>query len=770
MRRPNMPPAFFADDNVLSRWTLFRPDRPRVFSGRHPLVVPLVQSGDFPEDMDALVLDVENLAGRPLSVGLTLTNDGDPPAVAATGGRETLKPRDPARVSFPLESFGGHGPTGGAKGKIRRIDLLVRREQDCPEPLRLEVAVTQLLGLRRIRPPGPRLTMEGLAHVLRNRPDQALGPRDLFPYSAENPLMGVPPPVFCYPGDRASQVLSGRIMGETAGFPPCGGTAPNGELEWRHFLHRHHFMRPLVRMLSRTADRRCLTALERAVTDWATRNPCPLDSDGGAGPGWETLSAAFRVREWLWLMGAAWNRPDSSREVKCIMLRSLWEHARHLADYRGHPGNWRLLEAASLSLIGILFPEFTESAAWREKGLERLEKEASLQFFEDGLHFEISPMYHGLCVQACLEVFEAGRRAGFGIPAVISDGLPKWFRALAALYRPDFTRPSINDSGGFREHERPLLRYAGAALQLPDVLWTGSRGHCGHPPTETSSFFPEAGLAVMNSARPGRGLWVLFRAGPPGAAHIHEDSLSLELSVSGRPVLVDPGISRYSPSPLTLSYRQAGSHSTILAGNSHPPARTLPFQERIRSAKDRFTHMRRPGLEVVTGTRGAGFPTFTRSVALVAERFVVVRDSIAGTGKVDVRVHWQFAPGLNIRAGKTGAYGVVLSEEKSIARFVFPAASGNCRVERVEGRLDPPGGFVALRGHDVPALRLEYIFALQAPASLHWIFLAPDEGDLWEIAESGPDLMKFSPSTGRGFTLDTVAWEIKDGPDRDTSG
>jgi hypothetical protein len=264
----------------------------------------------------------------------------------------------------------------------------------------------------------------------------------------------------------------------------------------------------------------------------------------------------------------------------------------------------------------------------------------------------------------------------------------------------------------------------------------------------------------MGSGNPGHGLWVLFRAGPPGAAHVHDDSLSLELSVNGRPVLVDPGISRYAPSPLTRSCREAGSHSTILAGNFHPPARTLPFQERIRSAKDRFTHIQRPGLEVVTGTRDTGFPAVTRAVALVAERFVVVRDSIAGKGEVKVRVHWQFAPGLNIRAGKTGGHRVVRSEEKSIAQFVFLSATENCRVEQVEGRLDPPGGFVALRGHDVPAPRLDYVCTVDAPVSLAWVFWSPVPGEEWRIEESGSGMIVFVPSAGPGFSLDTTAWEI----------
>jgi hypothetical protein len=769
MRRSELSPALFADDIVLSEWSLLRPERHRVFSGGHPLIAPLFQSELFPENMDALVLEVENLTDSPLCVGLCLSDNGNPPMVSSTGGREALMPRVPAGVFFPLESFASHG-LNDPERKIRKIELLVRREHDCAQPVRLKVAVSHLLGLRRTRPPGPSLTEKGLEQVLNRDPDDALGPRDLAPYAPGNPMIQIPPPVFCYSRDQASLVMSGRIMGERVGFPPDWSAAPNGELEWGHFLHRHHFLRPLVRTFSRSGEQEYLPELEKVVTDWITRNPSPLDSDGGAGPAWETLSTAFRVREWLWLMGTVWNRPGFDRKVKSLLLRSLWEHARHLADYRGHPGNWRLLEAASLCLVGMLFPEFRESATWRDKGLERLEEETSLQFFPDGMHFEISPMYHGLCVQACLEVFEAAKHAGIDVPPVIGTGLSTWFRTLASLYRPNFTRPSINDSGGFLDHERTLLRYAGAALHLPEVLWTGSRGRRGHPPSEKTAFFPDAGLAVVRSDYSGRGLYVLFRAGPPGAAHIHEDSLSLEMSVHGRPVLVDPGISRYAPSPLTRSYRHAGSHSTILPGNSQPPGRTLSFQDRIRSAKDRFTRLRRPGLEVITGIRDGGVPTVTRAVALVAERFVVVRDSVVGTGQVEARVHWQFAPGLKIRAGEAEDRQVVVSDTDRIMEFVFLAGSLRYGVELKEGQTDPPAGFVAHNGRDLPAPRLDYIFTIDAPIALEWVFLPSVPGEEWSISKSGPDVIGFIPTTGPGFSLDTSAWEITAVPGHRTSG
>ena len=769
MRRPDLAPPLFADDIVLSEWSLFRSEHPRLFSGEHPLIVPLAQAGLFPEEMDALVLEVENLTDNPLCAGLYLSDNGNPPIVSSTGGREVLIPRVPTRLFFPMDSFGFYG-LKEPKGKLQKIELLVRREHDREEPRRLDVAVLSLRALQRIRPSGPRLTEKGLEHVLSCTPDEALGSRDLVPYAPENFKIRFPPPVFSYGKERASGIISGRILGERVGFPPDWSANPNGELEWSHFLHRHHFLRPLVREFARTGEQKYLLAMEKVLIDWISHNPSPLDSDGGAGPAWETLSVAFRLREWLWLLGTVWNRADFDRRVKSLLLRSIWEHARHLTDYRGHPGNWRLLEAASLALTGMLFPEFKESVTWLEKGLERLEHETSLQFFPDGMHFEISPLYHGLCVQACLEVLEVGKHAGIDAPFTIRTGLSKWLRTLAALYRPNFTRPSINDSGGFLDHERPLLQYAGAALDLPDLLWTGSCGRRGSPPSAKSCFFPDAGLAVLRSDYSGQGLYVLFRAGPSGAAHAHEDNLSLELSLKGRPLLVDPGISRYAPSPLTRSYRKAEAHSTILLGEPHPPVRRLSFRERIRSAGNRFEHISRPGLEVIRGSRGPAIPTVRRAVAMVAERFVVVSDSIVGEGQVELQVHWQFAPGLKIRAVAAEEHQLAIYDDDKIIGLVFRTGPLSFRVEEKEGQLDPPAGFVADKGRDLPALRLDYSCKVDLPIELEWVFWSPVPGEEWKIAKSGRGIIEFTPASGPGFALDTTGWKTTATPPRRTSG
>jgi hypothetical protein len=739
MHDSGLAPHLFCLDTVLSERVLFSPDRPILQIGPHPLIIPLPLTGVELAEADALVVTLENRAEAVCGIGLRLVHGGDSSRVSLTGGREILDGGGRRKFFFPAESFGSYGLPDGWRD-ISGVDLVVRREKDAIESAVLAVAVFSVTALCRRRPAGPRLTEAGLIAVMRGTERTGLrkpGERDFF--------SALPPPIYPYPADSPAKVLSGRIMGQRVGFPPDWTADPLGELEWRHFLHRHHFLRPLLRAFSRTASPHYAEAALSAMESWIGGHPPPMDSDGGAGPAWETLSVAFRLREWLGV---------PRRYYTSMVLRSVWEHARHLLDYRGHPGNWRLLEAAALTLVGLAFPEFAEAGTWAEEGMRRLAREVAAQFYSDGMHYELSPLYHALCAEACLTVRQAAQFRGHPVPEGITTCLPRWFAALTALGRPDGTWPSINDSGGITEHYRLLLRQAGAVLSLPEARYAGGRRRFGRAPVAMGRLLPDAGLAILRSKPGPEATWALFRAGPPGAAHVHEDDLSLELYICGRPVLVDPGIGGYAPARDPEVYRRAEAHSCLLVPEGMPARAALPFRERIRPAGDGITLLRRPGCDVALGVRDRCGLAVSRAVALVAGRFVVIRDAIGGEGRTHFQVHWQFAPGIE-DVGDVG-------DDPGFGFFPLPGALQPVRADRVAGR-------VSQDGRDRPALHLEYAFEAAMPAVLYWVFTPGGRGEAWTVARTGPDVIEAGPRNGPVYCLDAASWVFTVVPGR-TSG
>lgn len=688
MRDPVLPAELFRPDRILGRELLYAPAGGSLHSGAHPLMVDIPFPPGF-AGADDFFVRAKNLGSQPIHCGLRL--DGPGGEARITGGREVCAPGVCVELFFPGESFGRIDQTDGVSQGRQAFRLCFRRPKDAGWTDELRVRVLEVLAARRAVPPGPRLSDAGLEHVLAPGTMRLEGFRNWGSFRSTMGAVSVPPPcVHFFPMDTPTKILAGTVMGLRTGFPPDWRSGPGG-LEWHHFLHRQHFLRSLARGLDRR--RTTPTALMEIMRNWIRSCPVPVGSDGGAGPAWETLSAAWRLREWLFAAARLWSRPECDLDFRRLWLRSMWEHARHLMDHRGHPGNWRLLEAASLTLAGLLLPEFNEAEHWAAIGLTRLEHEFSAQFPDEGLHCEGSPLYHALCAQACLEVCETARAVGVHLPAQVERRLPTVFEALGALARPDFSWPSINDSGGARSDYGALLRWAGRVFGRADLLWTGTRGKRGRPPVQRSRMFRVAGVTVLRTGFSPEDHCLLFRSSPSHGSHAHEDTLSLEFSAFGQPVVVDPGIAGYAPDASTKRARSARAHSMPLVDDRKPEAELPAEAQRLA------------GLEGVVGSARGGYVTgdvrVERHVVLLEKGTVVVRDRFLGTGEHDVRALWQLMAGLRAE---------VLANGKEVAVLLPNGRQTQVEAFTIEGaiRLELQRSAVSLAGRDVPALALTW--------------------------------------------------------------
>jgi hypothetical protein len=595
-------------------------------------------------------------------------------------------------------------------------------------------------------------------HALRSSADR----HDSATRLAELRLL-VPPP-HPHPKESADEILAGKIMGQDLGKEIQWDANPLGFLEWTHFLNRHHFVRELVLAFVRSGDDRYVLELDRLISDWVKRNPVPVGSNGGTGPAWETLSVAWRLREWLFVVEHAW-RSDAFREsTKNEMLRSIWEHATSLMEHKGHPNNWIIVEAASLALTGLAFPEFKESDQWVNTGIERLRIEFSRQFFDDGVHFEISPMYHAICFHALLEVKLTADKRGVRLPDEFGESLERLSDYLAALCRPDFTWPSLNDSGSATQDYTTLMLLAGEVFQRSDLLWIGSRGLQGEPPTTKLQAFPDAGIAMMRTDFTRNANSLVFRAGPAGASHVHEDVLSLDLTALGEPRLVDPGITTYAPDRLTDHYRSAAAHNTILVNGKGRDLSRMSFLDKTKAAGKDFLwrsvtgteagptqdqSMGSPsvpaghettsqcllhesplvegGVEIVSGVcRGpwanAEHVVLFRTVYFVRGAYWIVHDQAQGTGEHEITVCWQFAPGRAEMDLKT--FGARFVDLRGPSFEIIPLPGSNrAEIEVFTGSFRPPRGWVSENGTDMPAISCAYNFTAKLPITLVWLLI-----------------------------------------------
>ena len=314
------------------------------------------------------------------------------------------------------------------------------------------------------------------------------------------------------------------------------------------------------------------------IRRWIDENPPPH------GKGWEPFPTSLRIVNWI-----KWALSGGVLSDKAI--HSLAVQARHLErTIETHLlGNHLFANAKALVFAGFFF-EGPEGERWLRKGLDLLEREVPEQVLPDGGHFERSPMYHCLILEDLLDLVnlgrvypEDGRDLSRGLAARWSETAGRMRKWLSAMCHPDGEISLFNDSAfGIAPSPVEVEAYA-ERLGLGPVL----------SPDEGVTHLEDSGYIRLQDG----GTVLLLDVGPLGPdylpGHGHADTLSFELSLYGRKVIVDTGTSTYDICPDRLYQRGTGSHNTVTVdgedssevwGSFRVARRAKPFGLRIEES------------------------------------------------------------------------------------------------------------------------------------------------------------------------------------------
>jgi len=292
--------------------------------------------------------------------------------------------------------------------------------------------------------------------------------------------------------------------------------------------------------------------LHRALIErWIRENP------PGTGTGWEPYPTSLRICNWIkWFLRGATATPQELNSL-AVQLRWLAENLEyHLL------GNHLLANAKALVMGGLFF-EGAEADRWFQLGASVLEEQLKEQVLSDGGHIERSPMYHSAILEDLLDLYNV---AGLYLddrslaPALIRLR-SQWAKLIAAMGQWLWTMTHPDGQIAF---------FNDAALGIVPE------------PAALEGYAKRLGLARFG--RPGLGITHLVESGyirlaqqdavaildvaPLGPdylpGHAHADTLSFELSIFGRRVLVNSGTSTYEESEERLRQRGTAAHNTVV--------------------------------------------------------------------------------------------------------------------------------------------------------------------------------------------------------------
>lgn len=271
------------------------------------------------------------------------------------------------------------------------------------------------------------------------------------------------------------------------------------------------------------------------------------ENQPGLGVGWEPYPISMRVVNWIkWCLSG--NEPSEAvRHSLAVQLRFLSLRLEvHLL------GNHLFANAKAL-LFGGLFFAGSEAERWYALGKKIMDSQLGEQILADGGHFERSPMYHALFLEDLLDLFNLHSVYCKPMDASWRETIAKMSAWLGAMTHPDGDIGFFNDgASGIAPKAHELKDYARRLGMQPSLPLSGRPGLL----RDSGYARIENGVAVI--------LADVGSVGPdylPG--HAHAGTLSFELSLAERRVLVNSGTSVYGNGLERQRQRGTAAHNTV---------------------------------------------------------------------------------------------------------------------------------------------------------------------------------------------------------------
>jgi uncharacterized heparinase superfamily protein len=317
-----------------------------------------------------------------------------------------------------------------------------------------------------------------------------------------------------------------------------------------------------------------------------------------------------------------------------------------------------------------------------KKGWKILREELDEQFLADGGHYERSLMYHSICVTDYLDVLnlvESSRTA------VNSEEIAKIKRTmmaslnfLHALCFPDQDIPLFNDSAfGIAPSPSQIFSYAKRVMGYET------------PARATGLVLYELSESGYYVCRNGEDMIVIDCGciGPdyqPG--HGHCDTLSYELAIGGRRVIIDSGAFDYEPSSERAYARSTRAHNTVVVdgGDQSEMWRVFRVARRAKPLRS-FFKKQVDGTLMFEGahngyTKLAGKPIHKRHMVYDGQGSWVIKDMLEGRGAHRIESYVHIHPDFHVvRIG--ACIGIIAPTGHTIA-IIEPLGPCDTRLEQ----------------------------------------------------------------------------------------
>jgi uncharacterized heparinase superfamily protein len=392
----------------------------------------------------------------------------------------------------------------------------------------------------------------------------------------------------------------------------------------------------------------------------------------GYGSGWESFPISIRCVNWI-----KWSLNGS--QLPAAALRSLVTQIRLLHKRLEFHllGNHLFKNAKALLFAGLYF-QGSEAEGWLDKGLAILDHELNEQVLADGGHFERSPMYHTMILEDCLDLLNLGlvykNEKTFDLINKLKKTANSMAHFLVGMTHPDNKIALLNDAAlNVEPPPHQILAYYKRLTNQEIVL-----------PKQSCWSFPETGYFVM---APHKGNRMVVDCGPVGPdfqpGHSHCDTLSFELSLKNKRVIVDSGCFQYEDSPIRRYNRGNAGHNSVTVGGQNQ-SEVWRAHRCARRARPLYANLEvdsKNGLTFQGAHDGycrlPGAPIHHRRIVW-REHTYIIEDVVKGRGRHDIESRLHIHPALSVKLEKNR---VVLKSDQTPLAYVGTLGSGRLETD-----------------------------------------------------------------------------------------
>lgn len=478
------------------------------------------------------------------------------------------------------------------------------------------------------------------------------------------------------------------------------GQAPNNEWQWQ--LNRMYFWSDLSVAYRATGNEQYAEAFVQELRSWIAQCPVPDHADNGAGSSWRTIEAGIRAGgSWMDAFYAFRASPTMSDADLLAIIHAFLDHGKYLRAHHTSL-NWLTMEMSGLYAIGAVFPEMKEAAEWRNYASNTLAEEARKQFLPDGAQIELSTTYQNVALDNILHIADIARWTGNAaeLPASYIAPLEKAYAWQVAIVAPDRHLPRINDSGP--SYLPDVLKRA--LLYFPnrsDFRWFASNGRTGAPPPFESIYLDRSGLAAMRSGWDTASSYLLFRVGPLGMNHQHQDSLGVNVWAYGRELIFNGGGGSYEDSKWRRWAISAFAHNTVVVDDmaqNRPmnPGDPLHDSNMVSQGSIDAHWQTNPDFDFASGDYTYGYGPLRmpvasqrRGVLFLRPNIFVVADRLHPNDSLSHRyqARWQI---LTTRSRIEPSTQTLITEDRALPNIaIVPLLGNHLRVDSASGQEAP---------------------------------------------------------------------------------